>query len=164
MNKNGNTLVELLMVMLLLILFGSTISILIYSGGRTQQKIISEKNSQIDARVAISYLNMKIRQSDAEGMISVELNESTGANSILIKERADWGGIDTWIFWDGGVIYECLVDPGGRPAVGLSEKIAEVDSFSTGYDGAGAILNVIGYTVNGAQKELRSSVYLRSGS
>ena len=161
--RRGSTLIELIMVMLLLILFGVTISSLIYAGGQTQQKIISEKNSQIDARVAISYLNMRIRQSDAADRVTIQKNDETGMDSIVIKERADWGEIDTWIFWANGLLYECLVNAGEQPAVGLSERIASVERFSTGYDESGAITNVIGYSVNGAQKELRSSVRLRSG-
>ena len=162
MNR-GNTLIELIMVMLLLILFGVVISTLIYSGGETQKKIISEKNSQIDARVAVSYLNMRIRQSDAADRVFIEKNETTGENSIVIKERFDWGGYDTWIFWADGTIYECLVNPGNQPSVGLSERVAKVDKFETGYNDSGAIVSVINYTVNGVEKELRSSVYLRSG-
>ena len=161
--NNGNTLVELIMVMLLLILFGVTISSLIYSGGETQQKIISEKNAQINARVAVSYLNMRIRQSDAADKIVVEKNDVTGDNSILIRERAYWGGYDTWIFWADGYIYECISDEGGQPSVELSERIIAADWFHTDINADGSIYNSIGYTVNGVQKELHSSVYLRSG-
>jgi len=163
MNKGG-TLIELIMVMLLLILFGVSISSLIYSGSQTQEKIISEKNSQIDARIAVSYMNMKIRQSDTAGMISVKKNPTTGTDSVLIEEHYEWGSLDTWIFWEDGVIYECLVYAGEEPSAGRSEVIAHVDSFDAAFNNAGAIVCTFGYSINGIAKQMRSYVYLRSGA
>ena len=160
-NQKGSTLTELIMVMLLLVIFGMSISWLIYSGGRAQERIISERNSQIDARIAISYLNMVIRQNDAAGRVSIRQNEITGENSIFIKENIDLP-YDMWIYWADGYIYECFISPGGQPEIGLSQRIAEVDWFFTEMNG-GLIVNTIGYTVNGAEMELTGAIFLRSG-
>jgi len=161
--RTGSTLVELIMVMLLLILFGAAISVLIYSGGETQARIISEKNAQIDARVALSYVNMYIRQNDEADKIEIKPNAYTGEESILVKTRAEWGGYDTWIFFAEGCLYECLVDPGREPSVGLSFKIAEIDRFGVDLNADGAIVNTIGYTVNDRPEEMSSVIFLRSG-
>jgi len=160
--KAGNTLIELIMVMLLLILFGTAVTTLIYSGGEAQSRIIAEKNAQMDARVALSYLNMYIRQNDEADKVTVMPNDYTGENSILIRTRADWGGYDTWIFWADGHLYECLVDEGGQPAVGLSFVVAAVDSYSVTQNDDGAIRNTIGYTTGGRAEEMSSVIYLRS--
>ena len=167
-NHKGSTLVELIMVMLLLILFGITISTLIHSGGEAQEKIISEKNAQIDARIALSYLNMKIRQNDSAEKISIEKTEITGENAIVIKVRYDsmyddWIGYDTWIYWADGFIYECLTDPGEQPEIGLSFRIAEAGRFDTAINENGAIVNTIFYNVNGVDNEMQSTIFLRSG-
>ena len=162
LNNKGSTLIELIMVMLLLILFGATISSLIYSGGETQQRIIQEKNSQIDARIALSYLNMSIRQNDRAEKISVEQNPLTGGDSIVIKTRADWGGYDTWIFWADGRMYECLADPDEAPTMMQSVHIANISNFNTRIDENGSIVNTIGYSAGGAEEELTSVIFLRS--
>jgi len=161
--RSGSTLVELIMVMLLLVLFGAAISVLIYSGGETQGRIIAEKNAQIDARVALSYLNMYIRQNDEAGKIEITPNAYTGEKSILVKTRAEWGGYDTWIFFADGCLYECLVDPGQEPAVGLSFKIAEIDRFDVTVNDDGSVTNTIGYIINDRAEEMRSVIFLRSG-
>jgi len=152
------------MVMLLLVLFGAAISVLIFSGGETQNRIISEKNAQIDARVALSYVNMYIRQNDEAGKIEITPNAYTGEESILVRTRADWGGYDTWIFFAEGCLYECLVDPGCDPSVGLSFKIAEIDRFDVNLNEDGSIVNTIGYMVNDRPEEMRSVIFLRSAA
>ena len=62
-DDKGSTLVELVMVMMLLILFGFTTYTLIYAGSETQRKIIEDKDAQVDARIAISYLNVRLKSS-----------------------------------------------------------------------------------------------------
>ena len=160
-SQKGSTLIELIMVMFLLIIFGASTSILIYSGGRAQENILSERNSQIDARIVLSYLNMFIRQNDVAGKILIQENNITGDNSIVIQVREETFGYDVWIFWAEGFIYEAITDPGEYPDLWLSERIAEVDFFNTELSD-GFIINTIRYNINGEEQELSSSIYLRS--
>ena len=160
--NRGSTLIELIMVMLLLVLIGAAISVLIFAGGGTQERIINEKNAQMDARVALSYVNMFIRQNDAAGKVTVTPNAYTGENSILIRTREDWGGYDTWIYWMDGRLYECLVDQDEQPALGLSFVVAEVDYFRVSRSDDGAINNTIGYTTGDKSEEMSSTIFLRS--
>jgi type II secretory pathway pseudopilin PulG len=162
-NKKGNALIELIMVMVLLIIFGASISILIFAGGETQQRIIAEKNARIDARVALNYMNMYIRQHDGADRISVAHNDYTGENAILVRTREDWGGYDTWIFWSEGIIYECIVDPGEQPSVAFSFVIAEVMGFEVDQESDGSISVTVRYTVNDREEEMQSFIFLRSG-
>jgi len=117
-----SSLVELIMVMTLLVLFGVTIFTLMYSGADTQDRIMRDKNTQIDARIAVSYINVKLRQNDAmnkgvdnQTKIGVQPISLTGRNAIVIRERTIDYEYDTWIYEYEGKLYEMLTDPDNEP-------------------------------------------------
>jgi len=164
-NKNirGASLIELVMVMLVLALFGVTIYTLIATGADTQKRIMNEKNAQSDARVALSYINVRLRQNDESGKIEIKKVDITGENAILIQNRSSGYEYDTWIYNYEGGLYECLVDPGEQPNELFSFYVIDAELFETSIDGeSGRITNTVYYSFDGEWKHLSSSIYLRS--
>jgi hypothetical protein len=160
-SNKGVALVELAMVMLLLALFGITIFTLIITGADTQARIIREKDAQAEARVALSYISVRLRQNDSEGKISVEPVELTGQNAIVIQERTFDYEYDIWIYSHNGRLYECLTDPGQQPQELLGIPIIEIERLETELDG-GVITNTVYYYYDGELNQLSSTIYLRS--
>ena len=151
------------MVMLLLALFGVTIYTLIYSGSRTQQKIYADKAAQVDARIGLNYVDVKLRQNDAEGKIEIAPNPMTGENAILIKERTFGEEYDTWIYFYNGELLECLSLPDEEPIYDYSWVIIEADAFRVEeHPEDGTITNTIVYQYDGKPKEMSTMVYLKS--
>ena len=163
-NNKGNSLIELIMVMMLLALFGVTIYTLIFSGSQTQSKIHADKNAQVDARIALNYVNVKLRQNDASGKIEIVANPLTGEEAILIKERSVAGEeYDTWIYFFNGELLEFLGFPDEEPIYDFSWVIVESDDFVVHYSQEdGTITNTILYTYDGKPKEMSSTIYLKS--
>jgi len=162
-DNKGFELVEMIMVMALLALFGVTIFTLIISGAQTQDRVMAEKEAQTNARIAASYINVRLRQSDSAGKVSVEPIELTGENALLIRERAEDWEYDTWIFVYDGVLMECLVDPGEPPDDLFSFDIVEIGALDIEYDGDGSAVNyTIYYESGGTTRSLESTVCLRS--
>ena len=162
-NNKGNSLIELIMVMMLLALFGVTIYTLIYSGSRTQQKIHQDKTSQVDARIGLNYVDVKLRQNDAQGKIEIVVNPMTGENAILIKERTFGEEYDTWIYFYNGELLEFLGYPDETPMYDYSWVIVEADNFLVSENpDTGIITNTIVYQYDGKQKEMSTMVYLKS--
>jgi hypothetical protein len=162
MDERGGTLVELIMVMMLLLLFGATIYTLIYSGSETQRKIIEQKNEQSEVRVAFSYVNVRLRQNDSLDAISIEPNEINGGNALRIAETSEYGDYDRWIFWDGGLLQESVLSRGEPMSMGLMSVIARVEGFDIEKNPDGSITSTIYYLDDGAEKSLSNVVYLRS--
>ena len=129
-NEDGSSLVELIMVMMLLLVFGFTIFTLINTGASTQEKIIENKDAQVDARIAINYINVILRKNDSLNKISVETVDSTGKEGILISENTQDGAFDTWIYFSNGQILECMVFPGEQPDDLNGFVIIDIDDFS----------------------------------
>jgi len=162
-NKKGNTLVELIMVMAILTLFGVTIFVLISTGSDTQKSIISKKDAQVNARIALSYVNVRIRQNDKLGNIEVLPNSVNGNDSIFIKDFEY--GQSLWIFWDNGCLYEQMTSEGETVGLNKAYYIADIEGFVTGYDQEdGSITNAVEYLYDGKEKSLSSTIFLRSGS
>ena len=165
-NKKGVAMVELAMVMLLLTLFGITIFTLIITGADTQSRIITEKDRQTDARIALSYVNVRLRQNDMEGKIGVEPIALTGRNGIVLRERDVWDpdfDHDTWIYSYDGKLYECLVNPGQEPEESLSIYITDIGRLETELQADGTIANTVFYEYDGKEEQLSSLYYPRTG-
>jgi hypothetical protein len=117
--------VESISVMLVLILFAFVTVTLISSGSNAYSHILGSKNAVESARVAYSFINMKVKQSDIEGRIDVV---DTAFGSALKIDVED-GLYSTYIFYSQGALYECLTITGGEPSVEAGNLITKLDGF-----------------------------------
>jgi len=155
----------MVMVMLLLFLFGFTTYSLIYAGSETQHRIVDEKNAQVDARIALSYINVKLRQNDSSGLIFVRPNGVNGGNAIVIQYRDEYFpeyDYDTWIYWDRGYLYEILSMPDEEPAWFGANTIVGIAGFDTEINDGGVIVNTITYRYQGRFMTISNTISLRS--
>ena len=161
--KSGASLIELVMVMMILALFGFTIYTVMAIGVGTQQKIMDEKDAQTDARIALSYINVRLRQNDSMGMIDVRPIGLTGQNAIVVHERTDEYDMDTWIYFHNNALYECLVLPGEEPQELFGFHIADIGMLDIVMDtDSNTITCTVYYEYGGLQESLSATVFLRS--
>lgn len=165
--KNGYILLELTMMIVLIFLFGVAIYQIINQGKSTEEKIIAKKTAQIDARIALSFLNVKIKQNDIRDKIKIKVLEQNKKNALVIEERSQDTNYDTWIYFYDGKLYECITDEGKQPQQDLSTQISAIDDFNIGYNkNKRAIINKIDYSYKLDDKvvtdKLESIVNVRS--
>lgn len=110
----------LLMMMGLFVLYLSTHSGFLY------ERLSQKKEAQDQVRIAISYINSKVKQNDAEGVITVSDNQ------IVIQEAE---GFVTYIFFEESGLYESLLSDTMSPSVDNGFCIAELDDFSVHQEG-----------------------------
>lgn len=167
-SRQGYTLVELVLVMLLLALFGVTIMTLIQSGTTAYQKIVDNRDAESDARIAINYLDVRVRQNDERGAITVRQNPLGEGNALVIRERYDEIDYYTWVYFLDGKLYECalLLDT-EQVSVERSVSIASLRAFSFAMQEGGVLHQYAEYAYSTAQDEeirsLSSVIVLRSG-
>jgi hypothetical protein len=161
-NNEGNSLVELVMVMMFLILLGATVYTLIFAGITTQEQMTQQKNAQMNARIALSYVEVRVRQNDTRNKIEIKENEINGKNSIVIQERGRFGSYDVWIYWANGWLRQEVTEAGGQP-IGLKyNKISEINYFDVTLDENGLISTYITYNYKGSTKTIVNKIYIRS--
>ncbi len=120
-----NISVESIMVILLMIVFAVSISVLIYQGSQTYTTILSDKERAENSRIALSYINMKIKQNDTEGAIYVDHFPSILDDVLVISHHGLEKGLMTYIFFHEGALWECYTD--GDLDLTISSKIIDVD-------------------------------------
>ena len=163
MNKKGNTIIEMIMVIILLTFFSLTVYQLIDSGSRTQEKILDRKSAQIDARIAVSFINVKLRQNDEKNKIAIKRLENNNREAIVIQERSKDYDYDTWIYFLNGNLYECVVEKGNQPNELSSSLIVSIDDCRLNFDKErNTIETIIDYTYGDSAASLSSIVHLRS--
>jgi hypothetical protein len=123
--------VESISVMLVLVLFAFVTVTLISSGSSAYSHILGSKKAVESARVAYSFINMKVKQNDAEGRIDVV---DTAFGSALKIDVED-GLYSTYIFYSEGALYECLTITGGEPSVEAGNLITKLSSFEVSRSG-----------------------------
>ena len=168
--EKGSSLVELVMVMLLLMLFGLTIYTLIFAGSRTQQSINDKKDAQVDARIAVSYLNKWVKQNDVSGAVTIGEIPELGVNALVVRsysEQYDFHSI-TWIYYHEGYIMEYLgLDEEDLPIPEYSTQIVAVEGLNLRYGGVNGtdervIISEVLYKYDGQTTAITETLRLKA--
>ncbi len=101
--------VESVLVMFLFIVFASSIGMLIVEGQASYNKIISEKESNENRRIAFSYISKKIKQNDFAGNIQIVKQPYNNGNAIKIELQGIEEGYVTYIFCVDNELYELYI-------------------------------------------------------
>jgi hypothetical protein len=153
-------------VMLLLLVFSITSLTLALAAARSFQEVEADKRSISHLMVAMSYLNMKIRQNDGAGSVHVRPNPSGAGQALVIREALDSGAYETWIYHQGGGLWEALVPEGDPVTQDMCFLIAEIDGFDVSAeqpDGLSPMVRIDLRCDKGTtQRELSLALALRS--
>lgn len=128
MNRRINVSVESIMVILLMILFAVSISILIYEGSVTYRNIISNKNEEENTRIALSYVNMRIKQNDVSNNIEITKSGFEGEDLLTIHHHGDEEGLQSFIYYKDGYLWECYTD--GLLEHALSTEVISINGIN----------------------------------
>lgn len=123
--------IESITVMLVMIIFALVTFLVINGGSSAYNTIIDDKQNTENARVAYSYINMKIRQNDAAGYIDVVETAFGDTLKIDIED----GEYCTYIFFSDGALYECVTSADMPPSVSAANKITALSGFSLNRSG-----------------------------
>ncbi len=152
-NKNIKYSVETIMVTLLLILFSIMVSVLIFEGSLTYKKVLNAKESEENTRIALSFINMKIKQNDLANRVYLDSFEGFG-NAIVIEYGDEEEGLFSYIYFKDGALYECYSE--GVLCDELSTKIVEVSGGSLNITEDGLIESKV--SVNGREVSRLSAI------
>lgn len=157
--KQGNSLIELIVVMAMLGLLGGVLVGLITTGGNIYQKVSANSDAQIEARMALSYLTVKLRQNDVENGITLPTT-----NVVRINKATPSLG-----YWEiknatlpDGTMALVEDDYDGVPSNPASRStIAEGVAFTAKF-GTADTINQLAITINYGDKNLNEIIMLRS--
>lgn len=162
--NGGHTLIELALVIALLALFGAGTLSLVVSSSTAYKGIVEKKDVDSELRIALSYLDTKIKQNDSENVLRLESSPAGTGSALVIEEVLDGTAYETWIYCSAGRLRETLVEKGEPVLDDLSFELADIESFKAEYDPDGNLLHITvwGSTSKGQQK-LDTDIAVRTG-
>jgi len=120
-----------------LLILGIGIFALALSSTSAYTRLYEGKNNGSELRVAMSFIQMRIRQCDLKDTIRVvENNPVNGDPAIVIREVYGGEVYETWIYQDDGFIREAIMPEGMPPANDYSFEITEADGLDVKKDGS----------------------------
>jgi type II secretory pathway pseudopilin PulG len=161
-NKKGYTEAELMMVFALIALFGILCFTLIEAGGGAYERLAENRSSKSYARVALSYIENRVRQGD--GGQSVMIAESPldeDESALVITGITGIEDEELWILQNGGELVEYYLAKGQELDPASYFTIADIESFDVEVVGSTLQLT-IGYLQNSEVKTQSSMILLRS--
>lgn len=160
MYKKGSSNIETIMTMTLLILFSAAIFALMYVGNDTEKRILEQNAIKANARVASSYINVKLKQNDIRGKISVKINPNTASNALVITDTNSKDKKNTWIYFENGYLLESTTEE-LAPDNDTAFQIAKIDDFQIEKEND-TITTKIKYFYNNEMQKITSIIVLRS--
>ncbi len=159
--KKGNSNIELIMGLLLLVLFTTCFFTLITTGSNTEKRILEQSEIKANARTAQSYISVKLKQNDKADKILVKENPNTKKNALVIRDVIDGEKYYTWIYFKGGYLLESTTLENVPPNDEEAHKIAKIDGFEVEMDGQ-KVTSSISYFYNNEPHTVDLIVILRS--
>lgn len=125
---NIHHMIDILFVLALFCMFAFSAVILVIFGANVYEKTIQNMDHNFNSRTAISYITEKVRQSDADGAISIQTID--GIDILVLAETIDDVEYATYLYETDGSIHELFSrsDLPFDPQAG--QKILSVSSFS----------------------------------
>ena len=175
--QRGYTLIELIIVMAIFAIVGSLIVTLMRSGGKFNEGVQRNAEAQNSARIAMSYINVKIRQNDSLPTQTQEIIDSGIKNNVWVvgDELLIYQGeyLKWKIYFDPSkqTLYEDTYDAHGLPEstneISASNApdgsgINDVEFYYSEHDNTNTIQIVVKYNDNVAAREIVQTISLRT--
>ena len=128
-NNKGVSKVEVILVMILILLMGLAVFTLVVSSSDTYKNVIDEKENLSNLRIAASYIDNKIKQSDEQSSIYIKNNPINGEASIVIVQRVDNENYETWIYLSDKMLKEAYIKQELEFTDDMSFDIASIEEF-----------------------------------
>lgn len=161
MKRKGSSNFETIASMTLLILFAVSIFTLMYVGKDTEKRILEQNDIKANARVASSYINVKLKQNDRAKSISLKPNDTNTGNELVIDHEIDGQVKYTRIYFKDGYLYESSSVVNDDKNEEQTFAIAKIDGFEIEKEDR-RITTKIKYKYNGINQEVTSIIVLRS--
>lgn len=159
--RRKNVAIESFLVVILMIVFAIAVAVLIVQGSSTFQKTLEHRESEENLRIAMSYMNMTIRQNDAAGVIDFPEPPNDIEMLMRIRHGGEESGMFTYVYFKEGSLYECYTDGPLDPK--LSTVIVPLKSLKLHYDeDHGVVTFRYAHTIDGEATTLEQIIALRT--
>ncbi len=160
----GYAMIELVLVISLLALFGIATLSLVITGSAAYENINGKKELDSELRVALSYLDTKVKQNDSEGALSLASNPAGDGPALVVREIIGETQFETWIYLSEGKLREVLIEKGEPVLDDLGFDIAKIDGFTAEFDTEKMLLQLNIWCASGDNRQsMDTNILIKSG-
>lgn len=141
-----NIIVMFYIILLIIV----TIVIILYSRDIYQEVSVSNEDFE-NLEIAMSYINVKLRQNDRADAINIKALSETGENALVITQNKQ----DTWIYQRDDELIETKSEVGEEPNTLDYIKIADISDFDIEQNG-----DLVSYSITTNEDLKESSALL----
>ena len=127
-NVQKSSILPILFVLLLFLVLSVLSCAIIASGNSVYRKIVDDMDANYQNRVALSYINTKVRQNDSEGLIKIE--EFDGTDCLIITEFSDDIEYSTFVYFHEGYIKELFIAADEEFDASAGDRVVNVEEFT----------------------------------
>lgn len=164
--NKGFTLVEMIVSLAVMSILISMYFSLFFAGGKNYEYIYNSYRSQNEARIAMSYITVKIRQNDyitTSETASVKVDSDGLGTWLEVLERDDAGSTTLkYIYCLGGRLMESSVQKWDVSGIVIAEGLDMLSFSSDDDEGSTCISILIKY--DNSSREIKESIMLRNDS
>lgn len=146
--RKRNVSLESVLVMIFLIIFAVASCSMIVQGSKSYNKILLNKENEENARIAFSYINMRIKQNDVKGKIYIKKQCVDNQDALVIEHSDDEEGYITYIYFDNNKLLECYTDKETKPTVELSSEVVSISNLILNIENNNEISVEIPFKIN----------------
>lgn len=158
-----NKTIESFIVILLMVAVLAAMVVLMNSGKVAYSRIIKNSDSMGDARTALAYINMKVRQSDIEDSMEYLEGYFDGRDALAIKHGGPEEGMITYIFYDGIALREVYTMEDRVPDPEDGIFIVEIDGLDMSLQPSDGFLRVsVKYDISGKTETMERIIGIRT--
>ena len=151
--------IEVFFVIILILGLCISAVVLMDAGRRTYARILENNNQLDNARTALSYFSMRIRQNDEAGGIAFTKNAINGSDAVVLKHSGDEEGLLTYIFFNDGKLMEIYTWAAVEPDSEDGETIARLNGFDIEYNEINKYIRVTAhYKEDGNNKQMEQII------
>lgn len=159
-NNKGYSLLELVVVLFLLAIFGAVSFMLVGAASNSYSSLISKNRNNSELRIASSYINTKLVQNNSLDAINVIKNPFGADKAIVIKENISGNEYYLWICTSKGFLKEFMFKKNEKPDSSLGLDIAKINTLDASLDKKTGLLK---YSVKSDNKEYGTDISLVTG-
>ena len=167
--RGGYSLIELVLVMLLLIIVAVSVFLLTSAGSSAYARLSGNRAASSDLRIALSYIDVRIKKLDGIGQVSVCPAPFGGGQALLLSQTIDESDYETYLYVDQGSLKELIIEKGRAVTPDMAGDLAKVEQMRIHLE-ADHLLSItlttkrlLGNSDSQGSSEATQWIYLRSG-
>ncbi|HBP37847.1 MAG TPA: hypothetical protein DD640_03740 [Clostridiales bacterium] len=137
--RNGYTLIELVLVLLLLVLVAAVVFTLASVGSETYLRLAAKQDQAADLRIGLSYVDVQVRKHDGQGALSIRPDPFAGQPALVIEQQDGEQTYLTWIYIHDNTLCELFIAEDTKVTPDMGSRIVPMNALEIEAVGTDAI-------------------------